>query len=73
MMLELDKPKDEECGNCYYCTSYKYVTTINISTGFLSVTTKDVTKEAFYCKRYPENKYYKLSNDWCGEWKQRTE
>jgi len=85
--MTLDKPNDnEECRNCYFCTSFMRTE----RTGFLS---KDITVERFLCKRYAPHDdlicrlpngggiHYILqsstnpmvnSKGWCGEWRSRN-
>jgi hypothetical protein len=81
--MTLEKPKTEECGNCYYCISWIDSET----TGILS---KKITNtEIFACRRFPPFKarfeggtygpHYmnthcnpNVKEDyWCGEWRRR--
>ena len=84
--MVLEKPQDEECGNCYFCTSQtmEYFE----PRGFLEIPTKK-KGEQFGCHRNPPQfgwvgEYHgsrivlhsstfpqMSSKNWCGEWRQR--
>ncbi len=84
--MTLEKPKDEECGNCYYCTSHME---IEMRGGgfFTPVETRD--HEVFECRRNSPSKFLGKSTwngfhlelypavpttsklHWCGEWRRR--
>jgi hypothetical protein len=49
--MTLEKPKDEECGNCYYCVSKLLERQREESTGLFSSKTIKEAKELFWCRR----------------------
>ena len=80
----LEKPQDQECGNCYFCITK---TTKKLQ-GIFS--TKEVEIEIFVCRRNPPTEFYAdLSSQhgnifakenvevpkthWCGEWRLRLQ
>jgi hypothetical protein len=49
--MTLEKPKDEECGNCYYCVSKWLEREREEATGLFSSKTVHESKEVFWCRR----------------------
>jgi hypothetical protein len=49
--MTLEKPKDEECGNCYYCVSKLLEREREEATGLLSSEVVRESKEVFWCRR----------------------
>lgn len=85
--MTLEKPKDEECGNCYYCVSHMEKETRG-GGFFTPVETRD--HEVFECRRNPPmrlfvqqdlryvdgaNIFFRIPTTskihWCGEWRRR--
>ena len=84
--MTLEKPKDEECGNCYFCVS-RVETEIRCG-GFFSKS-ESREHEVFECRRNPPIRFFATSDwnglsfklhfaipttskiHWCGEWKKR--
>lgn len=86
--MTLNKPDNEQCGNCYYCTSY--IESRKVAVGFLKYENKE--KEVYRCRRYPGSpiivgnsivgNYQEIrltprvvetsKVEWCGEWRTRN-
>lgn len=49
--MTLEKPKDEECGNCYYCVSKLLESQREEPTGWFSVKKVQESNELFWCRR----------------------
>jgi len=81
--MTLEKPKDEECGNCYYCVSYMEVKTC----GGLFTKVESKEHEVFECRGHPPIRLFTNHTGylgiidiftripitsklhWCGEWR----
>jgi hypothetical protein len=79
--MTLEKPKDEECGNCYYCVSTQW----SREEGVFNIVKK--IYEEYFCRRFPKVFYrckgglygpetLETTNTvdksyWCGEWRRR--
>lgn len=82
----LEKPKNEECGNCYYCVSHMEIETRGGGL-FSKVETRE--HEVFECRRNPPMRLFTSHTGylgvveiftripttskihWCGEWRRR--
>jgi hypothetical protein len=60
--MTLDQPLNEQCNNCYFCTSY--MKSEKIYKGFFTESFTTIITEIFLCKRYPPSHNYvcKLSD-----------